>query len=197
MYLEEDFINKIFAFNQYYMKKENLQIKTQAIKLLVKIMREGSKQIREEIIKLTETEILNVKNFYVKRQYFIFFEECMEVFSFTFIKEKKIFDNFFRLVQENNLIFLNKFLTIVPRFYHLIHEDSKLKTQVLSKVDSCKKNTGKDILMVQNVKRFESWLENFMKNYDPDENCNYLKIDRVRYEKENKLNSVKEAVYHV
>ena len=177
------------------LKNDNLQIKTQALKLLVKILREAPKQLRDEIIKYTESEILNVKNFYVKRLYFIFFEECLEVFSFIFIKENKIFENIMRLLHENNEIMVNKFLKTLPKYYPYIYEDNKLKVIINNNVESCRKYMTKDKLIIENVRIFDKWLDNFLKNYDPDDYRQYLKLDKVKNEKENKSITNKEIVF--
>ena len=42
----------------------------------------------------------------------------------------------------------------------------------------------KDKLILENVKIFDKWLDNFIINYDTDENKQILKLDNNKYEKE-------------
>jgi hypothetical protein len=188
LFLEDEFVNKVYAFTLPYLKNDNLQIIQEAIKLLVKILREGPKYIKDEILKYTETEILGSKNYFVKRKYLNFFEECLEVFSFTFIKEKRIFENIVKLLSANQILLLNKFLKLIPKFYHLIVSDSKLKSFVTSKIDNCRKFLINDLYTVENVSNIDNWLENFTKNYDPEENIRLLKLDKIKFDKETKMN---------
>ena len=166
------------------MKNENLQIKTDALKLLAKILRYSPKSQKDEIIKYCETELVNTKNFYLKRQYFIFFEECLDLFSFTNLREKKIIDHLFKIINENNTIILNKFLKIIPRLYIYSTDDSKLKNVINSKIEYCRKYLNKDALTVENIIKFDKWHENFLKNYDIEENKKLLNLDKLKYDQE-------------
>ena len=52
----------------------------------------------------------------------------------------------------------------------------------------------KDKLILENVKIFDKWLDNFIINYDTDENKQILKLDNNKYEKEIKTLTTKEVL---
>ena len=83
---------------------------------------------------------------------------------------------------------MNLSMTIHPH-------NNKLKVIINNNVESCRKYMTKDKLIIENVRIFDKWLDNFLKNYDPDDYRQYLKLDKVKNEKENKSITNKEIVF--
>lgn len=94
---------------------------------------------QEELIKFFENEFFLNKNFYKRRLYFNFFDECNELFSMKFNVDYGILDNIIKFFDDNNLI-ITKLFQILPSFYPLILEHTRIKFIVLNKLEYFRKN---------------------------------------------------------
>lgn len=95
------------------------------------------KNYRDEILKFIELEIFSSKNFYNRGLYLIFFEEMLNIFSYKFLKEKGLVDDFMTFINDNKLI-LPKFFKITKLFFPLAKED-RIKFSILNKLEYFRK----------------------------------------------------------
>jgi hypothetical protein len=134
----DDFSNKYLNFIKKQSKSINFQIQNEAIRHYTKIFKYSKN--KSDLLKYIDAEIFYSKCFYKRRLYFQFFFSCLELFSIKFIKEKGIIDNLLKFF-DDNFLFLNKLLTILPTFFPLINDDTRLKFVVMNKLENLRKGT--------------------------------------------------------
>jgi hypothetical protein len=155
-----------------------LQIKTEAIKLLAKTLRFSNKSQSEEILKYIENEVLISKNTFIRRLFFIFFEESLKIFSISFLKEKKII-NLFTNLMEDNINLANKALSLVPKFYILIEDDPSVIEKINSGVKFIK-TYYRDNYTLENLRNYEFEIDRLTKRLDLIEKEKILENDREK-----------------
>ena len=170
-----------------YLNNENLQIKTDAIKLLAKTLRYSNRSQTDDIMKYIENEIIGSKTTYCRRLFFVFFEVCLKIFSISYIKEKRLINLLIRLM-EDNINIANKALSLVPKFYILIIDDVKLVNFINSGVKYIKNLYIKDIFTAENLILYEKQIEKLTESKDNLDNVKLFEIDREKYDNENKFN---------
>lgn len=147
--LTELYISKIFSIAKKLFTNECNEIRIEAVKIMARIC--ISKNYRDEILKFIELEIFSSKNFYNRRLYLFFFEEMLNIFSYKFLKEKGLVDDFMTLLNDNKLI-LTKFFKITKIFFPLIKED-RIKFLFLNKLEYLRKEINNkqlsDIELIQ------------------------------------------------
>ena len=193
LFQNDEFNIKIFSQVKRLVKEENLQVKIECMKILAKVIKFSGKIIKEEVLKYIESEIINSKSFYTRKLFFYFFEDCLEILSLNFIKEKNLIDNLFKLFSENNIYFIIKVLSFIPSIYHSLYEDSKLKNVISSRIEYSKNNYSKDLIMCQSIKNTEYFISKFSREFNYEENQKILANDKIKFNQEINL-LIKEIV---
>lgn len=135
--IAEDFSAKILNFIKFFINYDNYQIQTIAIGLLAKNLKYCRN--KEEIIAYTKTEFFDVKSFYKRRLYIIFFHKLLKIFSINYLKEIGILENIFDFFDDTS-INICQMISILPDFYPLISDMSDLRFKLLNKLSDLRKN---------------------------------------------------------
>ncbi len=69
-------------------------VQINAIKFLVKLLKHVNKNSKKEIFKQVEEEFLINKGYYIRRVYFEFIKELINVFSIKFLENYEVVDKF-------------------------------------------------------------------------------------------------------
>jgi hypothetical protein len=142
--INEQSIDNLFLFCKKQIKKENYLIQIEAIKLCVKLMKYAKENSREEILKYVNFEFLENNNFYYRRLYFSFIEECIDNFSICYLKEKGLILNlikFLSLKEGCNKNLIGKTLKFFQQCFPLFHNDDKLVFLSYNKLELLRKTT--------------------------------------------------------
>ncbi len=142
--INEQSIYNLFLFCKKQIKKENYLIQVEAIKLCVKLMKYAKENYREEILKYVNFEFLENNNFFYRRLYFSFIEECIDNFSICYLKEKGLILNlikFLSLKEGCNKYLIGKTLKIFQHCFPLFHKDDKLVFLLYNKLELIRKTS--------------------------------------------------------
>ena len=115
-----------------------LPLKNISMRTLAHLLRYCKKTEKDEICRFLEKEIIDSKNYYVRRLYFPFFEEAISLFSISALLQFQIFDNILKFLNDNKLM-QAKIISKLKQFYPLIFSENKFKFMVNSKLDNFKK----------------------------------------------------------
>lgn len=170
-FFTEEFTPCFISFLIQHLSKENYQLQNEITKIFAKLMKYF--KVREEILKLINTELYNNKSFYKRRLYLTFFEACLEIFSIKFVTEMGILENFLKIFDESgnkNCIVLAKAISILKDFYPLIDQDYRLKFILMNKLEVVRKNISNkcitDTEVILAMERFDLWYESFLKEWN-------------------------------
>jgi len=115
-----------------------LPLKNTSMKILAHCLRYCKKTEKDEIIRYLEKEIIDSKNYYIRRLYFPFFQEAISIFSISALMQYQIFENILKFLNDNKLM-QAKIISNLKDFYPLIFTESRIKFLVNNKMDNLKK----------------------------------------------------------
>jgi hypothetical protein len=131
------------------MKKENYQIQSETIRLCVRLMKYAKENDREEILNFVYKTYFESNNFYNRRLYLTFVEECFEVFSICYLKEKGVISYMIKFLKNPNDKFLiGKTLEFLKICFPLINKDDKLVFLIFNKIQNLRKTNDSEIIKV-------------------------------------------------
>jgi hypothetical protein len=140
---------KIFNFAKKFIINECFEIRIESVKLIAILCR--SKIYWDEGIKYITLEIMKNKNYYIRRLYCTFFEELIRIFSYKFLNEKGLIEEFMQLINDNNQM-KSSFFKILNSIYPLI-EDDKYKFKIFNKLEILRKQINeKEIIDYELIK---------------------------------------------
>lgn len=141
--LYEDFGTDLLNLSKTLINSDCYQVQSQAVKLLVKLLRYGNSKIRNEVLIFSES-LISSTNFFIRRLYFIFFEDAIIILSTNFIFENRIIDNVFKFLNDSCYLNIIRFFKFIPKFYYILSSEVKLKFLINSKMDMIRKSKPKD-----------------------------------------------------
>jgi hypothetical protein len=141
--LYDEMCNELYTLANDILYQSNFDLQKDLIKLLTRLLRYGDNKIRNNVMNLSEN-IINSTNFYVRRLYFVFFEECFNVLSTKFLFEKKIVNNLFKLLNDSCPLNVIHFFKFIPKFYFFLKDEMNLKFLIDSKIHNLKSSNSKD-----------------------------------------------------
>jgi hypothetical protein len=184
LFQKDDFNNKLYTHIKRLLKEENLQVKNECLKLLARLIKYGSKSMKEEVLKYIDQEIVNSKSYYTRRLYFVIFEECLEIISLSCLKEKNLIDYLMRLLNENNMFMICRVISFIPSIYYCIYEELKIINMINARIEFGKSTYPKDFITMQTLKRTEEFINKFCKEYNYEENQRILENDKNKFDQE-------------
>ena len=117
------------------------------MKLLAYLIRYTNKTTRDEIIRYS-FEMINSKLYFTRRMFFPYFEKIIELYSTNFIIEHSFLEKITRFLADNTIALINLF-KLLPKFYLVVSNDSKLKNQLEMKMKLIKQESNdKELLQV-------------------------------------------------
>jgi hypothetical protein len=139
----DNYNRKIFNFAKKFIVNECHEIRIESVKLIAVLSR--SKIYWDEGIKYINSEIMNNKNYYIRRLYCYFFQELIRLFSYKFLNEKGQIEEFISLINDNNQI-ISSFFYIIKSIFPLI-EDDKYKFKIFNKLENLRKEINDKKIM--------------------------------------------------
>ncbi len=139
-----------------FIEKDTLKIQRLALKLLTRTLRYVSNYYqRQGIINHMNSNILKSNNFYTRKLYIYYFDEVLEIFSLSYLKENYFLENILILLDDPCII--NRILLIrtLKQFFLLI-DDENIKKNILGKIDE--NRNSKDYELKETIKAFDNWL---------------------------------------
>ncbi len=134
------FTTKLYNIIMKFLNDQNsvLPLKNVSMKILAHCLRFCKKIEKDEIIRYLEKDIIENKNYYIRRLYFPFFQEAINIFSISALIQYQFFDIILKFLNDNKLI-QAKIISNLKDFYPLIFTESRIKFMVNSKMDNLKK----------------------------------------------------------
>jgi hypothetical protein len=134
------FTTKLYNIVMKFLNDQNsvLPLKNVAMKILAHCLRFCKKTEKDEIIRYLEKDIIESKNYYIRRLYFPFFQEALNIFSISALMQYSIFDIILKFLNDNKLIQAN-IISNLKDFYPLIFTDNRIKFMINSKMENLKK----------------------------------------------------------
>jgi hypothetical protein len=179
LFVNKDFLEKMLVIGNKFITYENYQISSNAVKLLAKVYKYSKKQEREKIFLQFEKDLLESTSHYQRRLFMDFISECFDLFSFSYIKESKLFEMYLSMFSDNSMT--SRVLEILPKIYPLLDRDSKLS--VSKAIDTIKASSSN----ISELNNFERWQNSFIK--DPNSSKKILEHDKFKYSDEEKQNA--------
>jgi len=113
---------------------KNYKVVRQAFKILALIAKYSAKNIKDEIFKYIEKEVVNNRSFYKRRYYFPFLKKSIEIFSISFLKEHFMIDYTLKFLSDYNLL-IKISLIMFKKIFPLIYDDLKIKSNFEGKLE--------------------------------------------------------------
>ncbi len=166
-----DLLIKINNFTQNFIKEspgndtkliKNYKTQKSAVKILPLILKYSLRNMREEVMKWFETEIVENSSYFRRRFFLTFFKAASKVLSCNFLKENGILQIAFKFFSDLE-VFLPKLISIFNIVSPLVLDDPKFKEILFMSVKSIKTQDRETL----------SEIENFNKNlslYEDDHN---------------------------
>lgn len=128
-------------------------IQKKSVKLLLKSLRLANKVVKLEVFKFVEKEYLLNKGFYIRRVYFEFFAEVVNLFSIKFIENENygLIDNYFKMLNDKSELRINA-LKLVEKI--LPFSSEKTYNSIVDKIEKInKENTLLEIDSITNSEK--------------------------------------------
>lgn len=146
---EETEINDINFCLKKHTVNLDINIINTALKVLCIILKFSEK--KEEIISSLDSILLNNNSsFYIKRYYLSFLDFCFKIFSFSFLKEYKLFEKYLLFFDYNSLLAnlsLKMLKPLVPIIF--ASDDQNLKFKVLNNLETVKIKYFNDLELIK------------------------------------------------
>lgn len=134
------FTSRLLVVTMKFLYDENnvYPLKIISIKTLAYLLRYCKKTEKDDIMRFLDKEIMESKNYYVRRLYFFFFEESRKILSSTSLMQFQIYDGILKFLNDNKLN-QARIIGILKTFYPLIFSESRIKLLINNKIDNLKK----------------------------------------------------------
>lgn len=141
--INELFFQTMYTVSTIYILDGNLQIATQAVRLLSIVLKYSRKCEKEDILRFIDKNLFDNESFYRRRVHPLFIEACSNHFSIQFMKENGIIDHFISTLSGNSIIAC-KGIALMAKIYPLIADDNRLRFMVMNKLEQLRKE-GTDL----------------------------------------------------
>jgi hypothetical protein len=183
-----EYFNKLKHFLLSNCRNEHCEVQRKSIKLIVLFVKYSSLNYSNELLKIFQKDYLESEVFYIRRIYFLFYEELFNQMSFNFLKENELIDNILKLFDDNTLL-ISKLLKHLIQLYPLLESDNRLKFILLNKLEALRKRINnedlKDFELERSLKKFDDWHKYFItEGKYSKENQILISIQKIRNEEE-------------
>jgi len=168
-----------FEFISY----KNFNIEQNAMKFLAKLLRYSSYNQKQEILSFID-KVCYSTNFYYRRLYVFFFEEALEIFSISFLKENNLVSNFLRFL-DDHIINKNICIRKLKKFYFLISNDTSMVANINKKIKQITEQKNLDVETAKSIRDLNQWLiyyQNSKNNFSAQ-----IEQDFIKYDKESEM----------
>jgi len=168
-----------FEFISY----KNFNIEQNAMKFLAKLLRYSSYNQKQEILSFID-KVCYSTNFYYRRLYVFFFEEALEIFSISFLKENNLVSNFLRFL-DDHIINKNICIRKLKKFYFLISNDTSMVANINKKIKQITEQKNLDVETAKSIRDLNQWLiyyQNNKNNFSAQ-----IEQDFIKYDKESEM----------
>jgi len=164
-----------FEFISY----KNFNIEQNAMKFLAKLLRYSSYNQKQEILSFID-KVCYSTNFYYRRLYVFFFEEALEIFSISFLKENNLVSNFLRFL-DDHIINKNICIRKLKKFYFLISNDTSMVANINKKIKQITEQKNLDVETAKSIRDLNQWLiyyQNNKNNFSAQIEQDFIKYDK-------------------
>jgi hypothetical protein len=147
LFLNKDFNDKLTHLALKHVLADNFQLASESLRILVTCLKYSRKLEKENILRQVTKEIYSSGSFYKRRFAEVFFSECVEQLSVSFIVENRLYEMTIKMISDSPCIAIG-LLREFQRVYPVLEQ--REKKQLASKLDAIRENkTDKDITYVR------------------------------------------------